>query len=49
LCVESYGGGGVRSTVLDLAKWDAALHTGQILKPASLKLMWTPVKRTPRF
>jgi CubicO group peptidase (beta-lactamase class C family) len=27
-------------TVLDLAKWDAALYTEKILKPASLEQMW---------
>lgn len=42
--IAGYAGGGIRSTVLDLAKWDAALHRGQILSRASLALMWTPVK-----
>jgi CubicO group peptidase (beta-lactamase class C family) len=36
--------GAFLSTILDLAKWDAALATGQILKQASLDQMWTPVK-----
>jgi CubicO group peptidase (beta-lactamase class C family) len=31
------------STILDLAKWDAALYTNDILTEASRKLMWTPV------
>jgi len=35
---------GIMSTVLDLAKWDAALRSEKILKQSSLKLMWTPVK-----
>jgi CubicO group peptidase (beta-lactamase class C family) len=32
------------STVLDLAKWDAALYTDAFLKQPTLKQMWTPVK-----
>ncbi len=32
------------STVLDLAKWDAALNSDQVLNPATRELMWTPVK-----
>ena len=36
--------GAFLSTVLDLAKWDAALATGKILKQASLDQMWTPAK-----
>lgn len=35
---------GIMSTVLDMAKWDAALTSEKILKQSSLKLMWTPVK-----
>ncbi len=35
---------GVCSTVEDLAKWDAALHDGTLLKKTSLELMWTPAK-----
>ena len=42
--IASYGGGGILSTVLDLAKWDAALYTEQLLKRATLEQMWTPVK-----
>jgi D-alanyl-D-alanine carboxypeptidase len=30
------------STVLDLAKWDAALYTDKVLKQATLAQMWTP-------
>lgn len=44
LSTASYGGGGVRSTVLDLAKWDAALYTDQILKRVAREQMWMPVK-----
>jgi len=40
--ILGYAGGGFRSTVLDLAKWDAALYGEKILKPASLEQMWTP-------
>jgi CubicO group peptidase (beta-lactamase class C family) len=36
--------GGLISTVRDLAKWDAALGTGKLLKKSSLKQMWTPAK-----
>lgn len=32
------------STVLDMAKWEAALQDDRILTPASKALMWTPVK-----
>jgi CubicO group peptidase (beta-lactamase class C family) len=35
---------GIMSTVLDLAKWDAALRSEKILKQSSLKLMWTPAR-----
>jgi len=31
-------------SVLDLAKWDAALYTEKLLKRSSLEQMWTPVK-----
>ncbi len=36
--------GSLYFTVLDLAKWDAALYTDQPLKQTSLAQMWTPVK-----
>lgn len=36
--------GAFLSTVLDLAKWDAALYTDKILKPATREQMWTPVR-----
>jgi CubicO group peptidase (beta-lactamase class C family) len=36
--------GAFLSTVLDLAKWDAALSTDTILKAAIREQMWTPVK-----
>jgi CubicO group peptidase (beta-lactamase class C family) len=36
--------GGLISTVQDLAKWDASLYTDRILKPESLREIWTPVR-----
>jgi CubicO group peptidase (beta-lactamase class C family) len=36
--------GGLMSTVLDLAKWDAALVSGRILRPETRREMWSPVK-----
>jgi CubicO group peptidase (beta-lactamase class C family) len=36
--------GALYFTILDLAKWDAALYTEKILKKSSLDQMWTPVK-----
>jgi D-alanyl-D-alanine carboxypeptidase len=36
--------GGFISSVTDMAKWDAALYSDTILKPATKALMWTPVK-----
>lgn len=44
ITILGYAGGGFRSTVLDLAKWDAALYTDKILKPSTLKQMWTPAR-----
>jgi len=38
------GDGGLLSTVLDLAKWDAALHTDRILKKETLRQMWVPTR-----
>lgn len=38
------GAGSVISTASDLAKWNAALYGGKILKPASLAAMLTPGK-----
>jgi IS605 OrfB family transposase len=37
------GSGAIVSTVLDLAKWDAALNTGFPLTAASRQQMWTPM------
>ena len=44
LSVLSYGGGGVQSTVVDMAKWDAALSTEQLLKKSTWAQVWAPVK-----
>lgn len=39
--ILGYAGGGLSSTVEDLAKWDAALYGEQLLKRSSLEQMWT--------
>lgn len=36
---------GVFSSVKDLVTWDAALSSGRVLTPASLRLMWSPLTR----
>lgn len=36
--------GSIYLTVLDMAKWDAALYTEKLLRKFSLDQMWTPVK-----
>ncbi len=36
--------GAFLSTVLDLAKWDAALYTDKVLTQATREQMWTPVR-----
>lgn len=36
--------GALYLTVLDMAKWDAALYADKLLKRTSLEQMWTPVK-----
>lgn len=41
--IKAGAAGGLWMSVLDLAKWDAALHSGRILKRASLEALWTPV------
>lgn len=35
--------GAFLSTVLDLARWDAALYTNEVLSTSSRRQMWTPV------
>ena len=37
-------GGGMGSTVMDVAKWEAALCGEKILRRSTLELMWTPAK-----
>jgi CubicO group peptidase (beta-lactamase class C family) len=36
--------GALYTTVLDMAKWDAALYTEKLVKKSSLEQMWTPVR-----
>ena len=40
------GDGGVYSSIDDLAKWDAALYDGRLLRPESLRLAFTPAATT---
>src|SRR3984957_12002892 len=40
--VNTTADGSLYFSVLDLAKWDAALYTERLLKRSSLDLMWTP-------
>jgi CubicO group peptidase (beta-lactamase class C family) len=42
--ILSYAGGGIMSTVLDLAKWDAALYGNQILSEAAKQASWSQTK-----
>lgn len=42
--ILGYAGGGIRSTVVDMAKYDTALNGERILKRATLEEMWTPTK-----
>jgi len=42
--INTTADGSLYFSILDLAKWDAALYTEQLLKRSSLDLMWTPVK-----
>lgn len=42
--VNTTADGSLYFSILDLAKWDAALYTDKLLKTSSLDLMWTPVK-----
>ncbi len=42
--VNTTADGSLYFTILDLAKWDAALYTEKLLQRSSLDLMWTPVK-----
>lgn len=40
--VNTTADGSLYFSILDLAKWDAALYTEKLLKKSSLDLMWTP-------
>jgi D-alanyl-D-alanine carboxypeptidase len=40
----SFSIGGLVSTVIDLAKWDAALDTEKLLRKSTLEQMWTSAK-----
>ena len=42
--VNTTADGSLYFSILDLARWDAALYTEKLLKQPSLDLMWTPVK-----
>jgi CubicO group peptidase (beta-lactamase class C family) len=42
--VNTTADGSLYFSILDLAKWDAALYGEKLLKRSSLDLMWTPVK-----
>lgn len=44
---QPYAAGALVSTVDDLAKWDAAIASGKLLKAASWKLAFTPYKLNP--
>ncbi|HEV2763431.1 MAG TPA: serine hydrolase domain-containing protein [Pyrinomonadaceae bacterium] len=41
---DVFSAGALTSTVLDLARWDAALHTDRLLKASTRAEMWTPVR-----
>ncbi len=41
---QPFSAGALISTVVDMAKWDAALYTDKLLKRTSLEQMWTPEK-----
>jgi CubicO group peptidase (beta-lactamase class C family) len=42
--VWDYADGGLLSTVVDLAKWDAVLYTKELLQLSTLEQMWTPAR-----
>ena len=41
---QPFAAGALVSSVVDLAKWDAALYTEKLLKKSSLEQMWTATK-----
>jgi CubicO group peptidase (beta-lactamase class C family) len=46
LTSATLGDGGIYSSIDDLAKWDAALSAGRLLRPASLRLAFQPATPT---
>jgi D-alanyl-D-alanine carboxypeptidase len=44
LTENAYAAGSIVSTVQDMAKWDAALGSGKLLKKSSLDQVWAPKK-----
>ena len=42
--INTTADGSLYFSILDLAKWDAALYTERLLKRSSLEQMWTPAK-----
>lgn len=42
--INTTADGSLYFSILDLAKWDAALYTEKLLKKSSLDLMWTPAR-----
>jgi CubicO group peptidase (beta-lactamase class C family) len=44
MSILSYPGGGLLSSVVDLAAWDKALYSETVLKRSLLEKMWTPVR-----
>ena len=42
--ILGYAGGGILSTVVDLAKWDDALLKDKLISRSSLEQMWTPAR-----
>jgi CubicO group peptidase (beta-lactamase class C family) len=46
LTSATLGDGGIYSSIDDLAKWDAALGGGRLLRPASLRLAFQPAAQT---
>lgn len=42
--ILGYAGGGMLSTVVDMAKWDRALFSDTLISRSTLEQMWTPAK-----
>src|SRR5262249_26300065 len=42
--MTNHGDGGILSTALDLARWDAALSSDRLLTPSSKEAMWSRVR-----